>query len=411
MVVITQCPTKHLAGRTAGSAQHRNTAMRATNVLSVVALRLSAAMLIALPGAAAFAATPGPPTELIFFGSGEARIFAARLDPLNGRLFSLRTVAATDGPNAIVSSPHAPIIYVAAKEAVSRGGHASVRSFAVDPSTGTLAQLSVVEAGAGRPVSLLDDPQSHSLFVVDELGGVVVLPIAKGGLLQPGASSAPAPDIAQGQGRGGTGLPGVVLDPTGGYLFIPDFAADRVLVRRFDPKSRSIAAGIDHFATLPSGSGPRRILFHPDGHMLFVDGERTGLVSSFAWDSALGRLHPLTAVPTSKRRSARKSDGMAMAMGPDKSHLYVASSADDMLSEYAIDPMTGGLSLLQRVSAGGKYPESLALDPSGRWLIVANTRSGTISMFAVDSATGALSRTARLLRVARPSSIAFSPGS
>jgi 6-phosphogluconolactonase len=48
------------------------------------------------------------------------------------------------------------------------------------------------------------------------------------------------------------------------------------------------------------------------------------------------------------------------------------------------------LTLLNRISCGGKVPRHLTLDPSGRWLLVANQASDNIAVLARDTQTGHL---------------------
>jgi len=56
-----------------------------------------------------------------------------------------------------------------------------------------------------------------------------------------------------------------------------------------------------------------------------------------------------------------------------------------MLSSYAIDPRTGALRFLNRVSAHGAVTGHLAVDHSGRWLIAANYGSGSVAVFALNA--------------------------
>lgn len=64
-----------------------------------------------------------------------------------------------------------------------------------------------------------------------------------------------------------------------------------------------------------------------------------------------------------------------------------------MLSSYAIDPRTGSLRFLNRVSAHGTVTGHLAVDHTGRWLIAANYGSGSVAVFGLnaDGSIGAMS--------------------
>jgi 6-phosphogluconolactonase len=55
-----------------------------------------------------------------------------------------------------------------------------------------------------------------------------------------------------------------------------------------------------------------------------------------------------------------------------------------MVSAFAIDPVSGKLSLLNQRAAMGSGPCHLALDPSGHFLAIANRTSGSVAILAVN---------------------------
>jgi 6-phosphogluconolactonase len=77
-------------------------------------------------------------------------------------------------------------------------------------------------------------------------------------------------------------------------------------------------------------------------------------------------------------------------MTTDSNHrfLYVVTERGNptgYLSSYAIDPATGALRFLNRVSANGRTTAHLTLDQTGHWLLVANYGSGSVASFALKS--------------------------
>lgn len=53
----------------------------------------------------------------------------------------------------------------------------------------------------------------------------------------------------------------------------------------------------------------------------------------------------------------------------------VPAAAENTVVVHAIDPVTGGLTELQRIDSGGACPRTLSLDPTGRMLVVANSET------------------------------------
>jgi 6-phosphogluconolactonase len=67
-------------------------------------------------------------------------------------------------------------------------------------------------------------------------------------------------------------------------------------------------------------------------------------------------------------------------------HIYaVNEDAQGAVSAFAIDPATGKLRLLNRVSSRGNGPCHLTLDHTGRWLAVANYASGSFAVLPVKA--------------------------
>lgn len=79
-----------------------------------------------------------------------------------------------------------------------------------------------------------------------------------------------------------------------------------------------------------------------------------------------------------------------LAFHPGGKFLYAVNetgeSRDDKpgaVSAFAIDPRTGGLTLLNQQSSGGAAPCHLSLDKQGRHVLVANYWGGTVAVFPV----------------------------
>ncbi len=85
---------------------------------------------------------------------------------------------------------------------------------------------------------------------------------------------------------------------------------------------------------------------------------------------------------------------------------YAADRYDDIIVTFAISPEDGRLTLLNRISCGGKVPRHLALDPTGRWLLVANQASDNIAVLARDGRTGKLSN-GKSLALSKPQCLVF----
>lgn len=84
-----------------------------------------------------------------------------------------------------------------------------------------------------------------------------------------------------------------------------------------------------------------------------------------------------------------------LAFAPDARHLYAVNEADDVggtgagaVSAFSIDPASGALSFINRVSSGGEGPAHVLVDASGRFVLVANYNGGNFSVLSVNADGG-----------------------
>jgi 6-phosphogluconolactonase len=87
---------------------------------------------------------------------------------------------------------------------------------------------------------------------------------------------------------------------------------------------------------------------------------------------------------------------------PNGEFLYVSNRGHDCIASFAIDPLTGRLTLLGYTPTQGKTPRNFAITPTGRLLLAANQQSDSIVAFQIDASTGGLKPTGEVTRVPSP---------
>lgn len=110
-------------------------------------------------------------------------------------------------------------------------------------------------------------------------------------------------------------------------------------------------------------------------------------LSAYAIDPLTGTL---TVVPGSPFSAG--SGAIAVAVDPSSRFAYVANWFGDSVSAYTINPATGALTPIPGSPfPAGLQPFALTVDPAGSFLYVVNASSNNISVYAIDGATGVLS--------------------
>jgi 6-phosphogluconolactonase len=384
---------------------------------SVLAVALTAAVAVggaAVPLTKAFAAAIGSDAascERIYVGThqqgGRPSLFTAAFDARDGGFGPASAVASLERPTWLLKDPSRPILYAVSETGNDGASHGKVLSLRVQSDTGQVSEVGAVDSGGGGPTHLALDDASGTLLVANYgTGQAAALAVDGDGTLAGPASvvddhgSGPTPRQA------GPHAHGVTIDPSRRYALVPDLGADRVFIYRFDANTRQLAPAATPFVQLPPGTGPRHIVFTPDGHTAYLLTELTGDLIVYAWDGRAGQLKPVQKLSTLSAGYQGKISAGEILVARDGKHVYVSSRGDDTIVVYQAASGTGRLQELQRIPSGGVQPWSLALSPNGRWLLAANETSNAVTAFRVGG-DGQLTATQGRLEVATPVSIVF----
>src|SRR4051794_23808634 len=100
---------------------------------------------------------------------------------------------------------------------------------------------------------------------------------------------------------------------------------------------------------------------------------------------AIYRLDPGTGKLTKAGGAAGGRHPSYLAFHPSKKFVYVVNEFSNELASFAVDPSSGALALLNRVSSLGAEPAYVAVDRSGKWVLAANYRSGPVAVYPVET--------------------------
>jgi 6-phosphogluconolactonase len=336
-------------------------------------------------------------------------IYAARLDTRTGHLSALGLAVGLQRATWLVIHPSLPVVYSVAQSPGGMAADSNIYSFAIDAASGTLRQMNTVDAGGHDATHMDLDPQSKTLFSANYgSGSVTALPLQPDGTLGPVVSEQKDYGTGPHPRQKSSVAHGVAIDPTRRWVLVADFGADRVFVYRWDGGTRKLTPAAMPFEALPPGSGPRHLLFNPNGRILYVNSELSGELRSYHWDPGSGRLQLVqTLSPYPADYSGEKS-GAEIAISRDGRHLYLSlRGGQDTLIAYSTNEQSGSLTEIQRIASQGRVPWSFGIDPSGHWMLVTNETSNSVNVLRIDTATGKLAATSESLSIPNPVAVAF----
>jgi len=180
------------------------------------------------------------------------------------------------------------------------------------------------------------------------------------------------------------------IDPANRFVLVPDLGLDKLFVYRFNERDGTVVPNDPPFAKVAPGSGPRHMVFHPNGRWVYLVNEMGSTVILFDWDSARGALTELQTVSTLPADFKETNNCAEIDVHPNGKFLYASNRGHDSLAVFAIDAGTGRLTLVERVPTQGKLPRNFAFDPTAHWLVVTNHGSDNAMVFRVDESTGKL---------------------
>lgn len=202
---------------------------------------------------------------------------------------------------------------------------------------------------------------------------------------------------------------GVTLDPTGRFLLVPDMGNDQVVIHRFNGSTGEFAPTATGSCPFPAGSGPRLLLFSPDGTTAYVLSELSAELFVLRWEATAGKLEILCRSPLDHPEAEGASSAAAILMSADGRHLYTSNRRTHTIGVFSIDGPTRPPTLIQSIESGGFKPWGTGLSADGRWLLVANQASHSVIPFRVSERDGTLSAVAGAsIAVTNPTHVAFS---
>ncbi len=315
----------------------------------------------------------GATRPFVYIGTQDGTIEVRSLDRVTGALASVTSVVAGSNPSFLAPSPDHRFLYAADE------GQDEVVAFAIDATTGGLTELNRKSSEGGGPAYVSVDATGKWVLVANYGGGTVaVLPVQADGSL------GDAVDVeSPGQN------PHLIrTDPTNTHAYVPCLGSNLVAPFAFDAGTGQLTMLAS--ASLPAGTGPRHLEFHPTLPVLWVIGELGDSVTTFtrATDGTLTSAGTVTTLPNGADAAANYCADLHLE--PSGAFLYGTNRGDDSIAIFSVSPGTGALTAEGHVPTGGAWPRNFGIDPEGQTLLVANQQSDEVVAFRLDAGTGAL---------------------
>ena len=181
------------------------------------------------------------------------------------------------------------------------------------------------------------------------------------------------------------------------------------MIYRFDAERGKLTPHDPPFAAIKPGSGPRHMVFRPDGRVAYVFNEMSSTVNAFSYAAGSGVLKEIQTIATLPAYFTGDSTAAEIDVHPSGRWLYVSNRGHDTVVLFSIDSSTGTLTLVEEQVTRGATPRHFGIDPSGRHFAVGNQNSDTILIAEIDGDNGRLKPSGALASAPTPVCIKFLP--
>lgn len=344
--------------------------------------------------------------HIVYIGSGNKNIYVYRMNMQDGSLAEAGPATQIAHPSFLALSSDHKFLY-----AVTEGSKdsSSLSAFSVEPESGKLTFLNKQPAGGSGPCHVAVDPTGKALLAANYgSGSMSAFPVKADGSLGPKSG------FFQGQGSSvdpqrqeGPHAHCVVTDPNDRFALLCDLGLDKVFVFKFDPARATITPNNPGFVTVKAGSGPRHIVFDPNGRFAYLACEMASTVSVLGYDAQRGILRLLQTESMLPPDFTAPNTAAEIAVHPTGRFVYASNRGHNSIVEFTADPVTGHLTRAGWFPTEGKTPRNFAIDPTGTFLLAANQDSNTVIVFKIDQGGGGLLPTGQKIEVDTPMCVTF----
>ncbi len=332
-----------------------------------------------------------------YTGAGSEGIYAYRFDQSSGSFLSDTAVgfARMANPSYLALSEKS-VVYAVSEMADST---ACVTSFEFDQASCSFTELSNVPSNGWGPCYISTNGELVAIGNYTQ-GNMALFPIAPDGSIMESTVSVQGAATGPDQRRQITPhMHCSVFSPCGKYLFASDFSADRII--RYE-----IATGNVSYFPVDRDSGPRHIVFSPNGWQMYVIGELSGDITVFDYilnedgnfEGAQGELVRKQVINADRVNARGAAD---IHISPDGKFLYTSLRLEnDGIAIFAVDG-DGTLSEAGYVNTG-KHPRNFTITPNGEYLLCACRDTDSIEVYKIDKATGLLEKSAASISLSKP---------
>jgi len=345
---------------------------------------------------------------LLYIGTytnGDSKgIYKSIFNADSGKLSQPELVAPTNNPSFQCVSANHDLLWSVNE---SWSGTGEIVGYSINKENGNLKQISTFSSEGNAPCFVDYDENTGDIYTANyNTGNITKISVNSDGT----ASKASFTHQQKGKGPNSTRQEGPhahcsVIDPTGKYIYSCNLGTDQIYVYSANCDSLCLIKTI----SVPAGSGPRHIAFHPELKTMEVINELNGTITTFLPDQQnIFSIfhHTISTLPTNFEKENKCAD---IHFTPNGKLLFASNRGHNSIAIYKFDEKNLTPVLVGWQTENCITTRNFAIDPTGKYLIAANQDANSVVVFRIDYETGKLFETGNVISISNPVCITINP--
>lgn len=323
-------------------------------------------------------------------------IYSFSLNTETGEITDIKLAAALDNPTYLTISSDNQFLYSVIKE----GDAGGVASFRVLDEKLEIINKQMTEGAPPCYVSI--DFEMSTIFSANYHKGTVESFFID----KKNKSILPAKSVIKLQSQGDGQHPHThyaAPTPDEKYIIAVDLGIDQIIIFELN---EGILKEKNSFP-VNLGSGPRHLVFHPNGKYVYVMTEFSSEVIVFTYEPDTASLTHLQNIPTIPEDFQENNQGSAIHISSDGRYVYAGNRGHNSIAVFGVMPESGKLKFIEHTSTEGDWPRDFALDPTEKFVVASNQNSNNLALFSRDQMTGKLTLLQSDISVPEPVCVKF----
>ncbi|WP_066067692.1 lactonase family protein [Neobacillus soli] len=319
------------------------------------------------------------------YTKGESKgIYSFTLDTVEARINNVKLAAQLENPTYLTISKDNRYLYSVAKEGESGG----IASFSIG-NDGELTAINSQALPGSSPCHVSVDSKNQYVFSANYHMGSVASHLInpEDGSVQPSAS------VIKHEGRGPdprqekphTHYAG--LTPDENYLTVVELGIDALITYAVNSDGTLTKVKL---LPLKAGSGPRHLVFHPNGELAYIMTEFSSEVIVLSYNKENGHSTEKQYISTLPADFNGNNQGSAIHISADGRFVYAGNRGHNSIAVFSVDIETGELNFIEHTPTEGDWPRDFMFDPTEKFVVASNQESGNLVLFARDEDSGKL---------------------